>query len=256
MNHSLEQFLQMFTSHRQDNWVDFLSIAKFAYNDTIHTTTGLSPFYATYGYHPPLSFRLSSISTVPAAKQCICKLKKIHENLKVMIQLRANEAKRFYDRHSQQHSNIQVGDQVLLRHDYITTTTPSKKLSPKFLGPFQVTAKISDLVYELRFPKNLRIHNKFHVLSLEKYNIDTIPSRKQQPPPPIMTSREEPKWKVQTILNSRLTGRARRLHYLVAWQGYGPGHNSWEPASHLKNAPDIVKWFHSCNPSAPGPTST
>lgn len=169
-----------------------------------------------------------------------------------MIQLAADRAKRFYDCHSQQQPNFKVGDQVLLRHDNITTIAPSKKLSPKFLGPFQITAKISDLVYELRLPKNLRIHNKFHVLSLEKYNIDTIPGRKQQPPPPIMTSRGDLEWEVRTILDSRLAGRARRLQYLVAWQGYGPEHNCWEPASNLKNAPDIVKWFHSHHPSAPG----
>lgn len=50
-----------------------------------------------------------------------------------------------------------------------------------------VPAKISDLVYQLKLPKTLRIHDIFHVSLLERYREDTIPGRKNEPPPPMIT---------------------------------------------------------------------
>ena len=50
---------------------------------------------------------------------------------------------------------FQIGDKVLFRHDNIPTMTPSHKLASKFLGPFPVTSKISDVVYRLKLPPTL-----------------------------------------------------------------------------------------------------
>lgn len=63
-----------------------------------------------------------------------------------MIQIAVDQAKQNYDREVQLQPNFQVGDKIMLRHDNITTTAPSKKFAPKFLGLFPITAKISDLV--------------------------------------------------------------------------------------------------------------
>ncbi|CCC05678.1 hypothetical protein SMACR_09780 [Sordaria macrospora] len=34
------------------NWEDVLATAEFAYNNSASSSTGLTPFYANYGYHP------------------------------------------------------------------------------------------------------------------------------------------------------------------------------------------------------------
>ena len=41
------------------------------------------------------------------------------------------------------------------------------------------------------------------------------------------------------------------MKYLVRWEGYGEGKDSWEPASNLKNAKAKVAEFHCKHPSAP-----
>ena len=58
----------MFTTRRQDDWADLLPLAEFAYNNSTHSSTGFSPFYATYGYHHVLSFTTPTSTTVPAAE--------------------------------------------------------------------------------------------------------------------------------------------------------------------------------------------
>ncbi|XP_014506276.1 uncharacterized protein LOC106766028 [Vigna radiata var. radiata] len=49
-------------------------------------------------------------------------------------------------------------------------TTRSKKLSPKFLGLFQVIKRIGLVAYEIVLPPLLEnLHNVFHVSQLRKY---------------------------------------------------------------------------------------
>ena len=147
VNQFLEQILRMFTTKRQDDRSDLLPIAEFAYNNSFHSATRFSPFYATYGYHPTLSFAKPTTSTVPAAEDIVRQLQEIHEEIKTMIKIAGDQAKLHYDRHFQHQSNFKVGEKVLLCHQHIATTVPSKKLSPKFLGPFLIIVKISYLVY-------------------------------------------------------------------------------------------------------------
>ena len=49
----------------------------------------------------------------------------------------------------------------------------SKKLTPKFLGPYQILRKISPVAYEIALPPNLsNLHPVFHVSQLRQYHPD------------------------------------------------------------------------------------
>ena len=119
VNQIVEQFLRMFTTKRQDDWAGLLPLAEFAYNNACHSTTGFSPFYATYGYHPSVSFLIPTTSMVPAAEDRIRHLHEVHEDLKIMIALVGEQTKRSYDKGVKMQSTFQIGDKVLLRHDNI-----------------------------------------------------------------------------------------------------------------------------------------
>jgi hypothetical protein len=47
-----------YVNYQQDNWVQFLPMAKFTMNNYISETTGLSPFFANYGIYPKIDFKL------------------------------------------------------------------------------------------------------------------------------------------------------------------------------------------------------
>ena len=51
-NQKLEQFLRFYTNTKQDNWVQFLSLAKFAFNLWHNKSTKKSPFKVQMGYNP------------------------------------------------------------------------------------------------------------------------------------------------------------------------------------------------------------
>uniref|UniRef100_A0A8C5P957 Gypsy retrotransposon integrase-like protein 1 n=1 Tax=Leptobrachium leishanense TaxID=445787 RepID=A0A8C5P957_9ANUR len=65
VNQTLEQYLWCFTCHLQDNWLDLLPAAEFAYNSSHHSSLNQSPFFASYGYHPSLLPDLPRTCQVP-----------------------------------------------------------------------------------------------------------------------------------------------------------------------------------------------
>ena len=54
----MEKYLHAFANYEQDNWVELLPLAEFAYNNSRHTATRMTPFFANFGYHPEMQFRL------------------------------------------------------------------------------------------------------------------------------------------------------------------------------------------------------
>jgi len=52
VNQEIEQYLRMFISHRQNNWLEWIACAEFTYNNKIHMAMHILPFYANYGMNP------------------------------------------------------------------------------------------------------------------------------------------------------------------------------------------------------------
>lgn len=68
---------------------------------------------------------------------------------------------------------LQPGDQVWLSTTNVKMMYPSKKLAPKYVGPFPVRRKINDVSYELTLPESFRIHPVFHIKKNVHNNIMT-----------------------------------------------------------------------------------
>lgn len=56
-----------------------------------------------------------------------------------------------------------VGQNVWLSTKNTSLRTESKKLSPEFIGPFKVQAIINPVTICLNLPRQLKVHNVFHV---------------------------------------------------------------------------------------------
>jgi hypothetical protein len=54
-NQTLEQYLRMYYAYQQDDWDCLLPFAKFAYNNALNTSTGITLFHANKGYHPAVT---------------------------------------------------------------------------------------------------------------------------------------------------------------------------------------------------------
>jgi transposase InsO family protein len=136
------------------------------------------------------------------------------------------------------------GDDVLLSTKHITLKHPgTRKLLPRWIGPFTILDRVGQLAYKLQLPESMnRIHPVFHVSKLKPYKA----SGRVQPPPVPIEIEGELEYEVERILDKRTVKRSRRsdsVEYLVKWLGYGHEHNSWEPAQSVANAREIVQAF-------------
>src|SRR5260221_14383171 len=66
MNQEIEAYLQVFMSHRQDDWANWLPLAEFAYNNKVHTATCQTLFELDTGQHPCLGVEPMRTSTIEA----------------------------------------------------------------------------------------------------------------------------------------------------------------------------------------------
>src|SRR4051794_20071163 len=78
VNQVLEQYLHCMVNYQQADWNQLLPMAEFAYNNTVQVSIGMSPFYASYGYHPCLDFQQTLGVVVPSAEEKVCQLQVIH----------------------------------------------------------------------------------------------------------------------------------------------------------------------------------
>jgi hypothetical protein len=75
---------------------------------------------------------------------------------------------------------LAVGQKVLLSKINFKIAHPgTRKLLPKWVGPFRVIKRIGKVAYKLELPPNLKIHNMFHVQLLT-----AIMERCSRPHPP------------------------------------------------------------------------
>ena len=83
VNQVLEQYWRMYCSWDQKNWMELLPYAEFCYNDTVHSSTKMTPCYAAFGYQPGHNYpAVEVVSDVPAAEEFILKLKKLREDMR------------------------------------------------------------------------------------------------------------------------------------------------------------------------------
>jgi len=52
INQEIGTFLRHYINYQQDDWTEWLAMAKFAYNDKKHAATGKTPFKLNFGRHP------------------------------------------------------------------------------------------------------------------------------------------------------------------------------------------------------------
>lgn len=223
-------------------------MAEFAYNNTVHSSTQQTPFFANYGYHPRLdTFDFSKVDN-PAAEDMANRLSELHAIMKAQLKKAQERQKINADVYRKEQPQLNVGDKVWLLRRNIKTTRPCDKLDYRRLGPFSVSEQINPVAYRLHLPESMKIHPVFHVSLLEPYKTVDIQGRRQMPPPPIEVDNNE-EFEVEEILDSR---RCRnKLEYLVHWRGYDISERTWEPSRNLANASAKVKVFHQRHPSKP-----
>jgi hypothetical protein len=231
VNRVLEDILRHYTNAEQTNWDVLLPLVEFAINNAKHASTGFSPFYLNYGFHPktPLSTQLPVEDDMvadydadlgaPAVTKFVADMQ---ANLRKAIQLlhAAQDRQKLYaDKRRSLDPDYAGGAEVLLSAKNIPLKHPgSNKLLPRWLGPFRVQKRISSVAYKLELPPSMsRLHPVFHSSLLKPYHSDGP----YKPPPPVLLQDGSEEYEVETVLSHRdrsIPNSARKVReYLIKW---------------------------------------
>ncbi|QRW17779.1 Retrotransposable element Tf2 protein [Rhizoctonia solani] len=235
VNPMVKHFLRAYSGINQKDWVKWLPMAEFAYNNAVHSSTGKSPFKALYGWEPSLT--PSNVSTdVPEADNLATQMEEQWREIEAALR---QSKTRMVAGEVGEPLEFEIGEEAWLDAKNVKLKTLSPKLTKQRLGPFKVTKKISNRAYRLELPPTMRIHNVFYVGLLSKVKRDKKRNFENWPPPVTVDGEEE--YKVEGITD--MEERNGKWFFRVKWKGYGSEENTWEPRENLKNAKKILEKF-------------
>ena len=172
----LEDLLRSCVLDWQGSWEDHLPLVEFAYNNSYQSTIGMAPIEALYGRpcRSP-SCWLDTRDPVLIGAELIEETVKHVELIKKRMKEAQDRQKSYADIHKRT-IEFEVGEHVFLK---ISPTKgvmrfgKSGKLSPRYVGPFEILKRVGAVACQLALPPTLTsAHDVFHVSMLKKYVSD------------------------------------------------------------------------------------
>lgn len=235
---TLEDMLRSYVLSWKGSWEDQLPLAEFAYNNNYHSSIKAAPFEVLYGRkcRSPLCWEAVGEKAVLGpdwVQKIVERVALVRQNL-----LAAQSRQKSYADVRRRDLEFEVGDQVLLG------VSPTKgvvrfgtrgKLSPRYIGPFTILARIGKLAYCLDLPESMRgVHNVFHVSMLRKYLRDLEHHVSLEP----LTIEQDLSFKskpVQILERSEKTLRSKTLKYVkVLWSQQTEREATWKLESRMR----------------------
>ena len=173
-------------------------------------------------------------------------MEKVHREIYSL--LRKEKSQRMQRGPQDKSRKFKAGDMVLVDRRNLTIKDGTRKLSDKFIGPFEVTAAIGSYAYRVKLPQRMRMHNVIHVSLLKPYKGERTEGWRLQDAPE--TAVEQ--YQAQAILDSKK--QRGGVVYRIRWVGYEEEEDTWESWESLQGAKDteeLVTQFHRRLPSKP-----
>ncbi|MCO5578576.1 hypothetical protein L7F22_032420 [Adiantum nelumboides] len=143
--------LESYISDQKTQWERYLPLVEFAYNNTIHSSTGKAPFEIVEGAMKVPSF-LSTKDKIFEADEYTRDLDTAFAKVRETLQKSQERQKKAADRHRRD-LKLKENDWVLLRFEKARLRKKRRKeslfpkLSMRYYGPFQITERINDVSF-------------------------------------------------------------------------------------------------------------
>ena len=158
------------------HWNEYLPLAEFTYNNSYYSSIEMSPYEALYGKQcrTPLCWNETGerkLLGLEIVQTTVDKVNVIRARLKA-----AQDRQKSYADKRRKDLEFEVEDRVFLKLSPwkgVVRFRKRGKLSPHYIGPFEIVERIGPVAYRLDLPVELsRVHNVFHISMLRKYISD------------------------------------------------------------------------------------
>ena len=169
-NQELKQYLRKYANHQQDNWLELVPLAEYAYNIIKMRGTDFISYQVVYGKTP-------TIHAAPGkpSQAAIDKIRKVaYKNLlysQVLLQEHGNKRRK-------PARELRPGDKAYVQKRRARKDQPSASLDDKYWGPFPVKRKVKQSSYKLELPPQTQIHPVFNSNVLKRLATNPFPGQR------------------------------------------------------------------------------
>ncbi|GJS47498.1 putative nucleotidyltransferase, ribonuclease H [Tanacetum coccineum] len=170
---TLEDMLRSCALEWAGNWDDYICLVEFAYNNSWHASIKCAPFEMLYGRkcRAPICWDQVGERILEGPEMIEVPNEKVAVAREKLKEAQTRQ-KSYADRHRRA-LEFQPGEHVFLK---VSPTRGVRrfgikgKLSPRFIGPFEILDRVGEVSYRLALPPQLsHVHNVFHVSLLRGY---------------------------------------------------------------------------------------
>ncbi|GJS31332.1 putative nucleotidyltransferase, ribonuclease H [Tanacetum coccineum] len=170
---TLEDMLRSCALEWTGNWDDYICLVEFAYNNSWHASIKCAPFEMLYGRkcRAPICWDQVGERVLEGPEMIEVTNEKVAVAREKLKEAQTRQ-KSYADKHRRL-LEFQPGEHVFLK---VSPTRGVRrfgikgKLSPRFIGPFEILERVGEVSYRLALPPQLsHVHNVFHVSLLRGY---------------------------------------------------------------------------------------
>ena len=214
------------------SWDRHIALVEFVYNNSFQSSIGMTPYEALYGrkYRTPLcwtEFSEKKVIVPDLIQETEEKVKMIRDRLKVAI-----DRQKLYADMKRKYIRYEIDEKVFLKVSpwkKVMRFGKKSKLSPRFIGPYEVIEKVDPVAYRLALPLELEnIHSVFHVSMLRRYRSDPthVVSSETIELRPDLTYEEDP---VEILAREVKELRNKKISLVkVLWRNHKTEEATWE----------------------------
>jgi len=245
INQVIESYLRSYCNYEQNDCASMLAMAEYAYNNSKHSSTKISPFYANYGFEPRTTWPTDIRFKNPASELYGHYMTNIHTKLKERLIEAMESMKKNYNKKRKSVEPFAKGELVMLNGRNIRAKHRCKKLEDKMFGPFEILSVGKNLRYcKLSLPDSWKIHPVFNIDLLERYR-GTDPKKQV-----VEIEADGEDWVMESIIASGPSdGDCKQHVFLVKWKDFTQEENTWESYENVaEHNVDLLEDFYKWNP--------
>ena len=253
-NRTMEEVLRSYVHPLADDWSRKLGDAEFAYNSSQQRSSGRSPFYVAYGYHPRTPADLYNprhAEDIPAAHDFVQAALDNHAAARAALKQAQERQREQYDRRKAR-TPFERGSWVLLEaKKYRFQGGDKHKLNKPWIGPYKIRKMLGPNAANLELPRTVRVHPTINVsrlkaflgrrgpdgrpLGLEKMRALHAPIVDDQQEEEVDVGQVKEVLAYRDVYDSKRRSQQLRREFLASFIGQPEESNSWLTQEQLRD---------------------